>query len=85
MGPPKWPQTIYFKRFGTFAHVLMFLGNGGTAGRRPAARTYGRTFGRTYVETGARAQTTPATHAGKKYDVRRPPPHSDQIIDSELL
>ena len=42
---------------------------------RPAARTDGRTC----VETAAGAQTAPATHPGKKYDVRRPPPHSDKI------
>ena len=42
-------------------------------GRRGAARTYVRTDG----ETGAGAQAAPATHPGKKYDVRRPPPHSD--------
>ena len=38
-------------------------------GRRGAARMYGRTYG----EKGAGAQTAPAMHPGKKYDVRRPP------------
>ena len=35
---------------------------------------------RTYGETGAGAQTPPATHPGKKYDVRRPTPHSDFVF-----
>ena len=66
------PQTVYFKRFGTFDNV--FGVEGGAADRpRPARGTDVRTYG----ETGAGAQTTPATHPGKKYDVRRPPPHSN--------
>ena len=40
----------------------------------PARGTDGRA---PYVEAGAGAQTAPATHPGNKYDVRRPPPHSD--------
>ena len=50
----------------------------GHAGRGAEAR-HGRTYGRTDVETGAGAQAAPATHPGKKYDVRRPSPHSDII------
>ena len=33
-------------------------------------------------ETGAGAQTPPATHPGKKYDVRRPTPHSDNAVEA---
>ena len=48
-----------------------------TPGGAPRRGTDGRTDVRTYGETGAGAQTPPATHPGKKYDVRRPTPHSD--------
>ena len=53
MGPPKVPQTVYFKRFGTFERVLGVEGGGG----RPAGwrgrlagwrgHTHARTHGRT--------------------------------------
>ena len=45
MGPPKVPQTVYFKRFGTFERVFGVDGGGRPAGRR--GRTDGRTHGRT--------------------------------------
>ena len=41
MGPPKWPQTVYFERFGTLEHVLKFRRGGADA------RTDGRTHART--------------------------------------
>ena len=63
-------ERFFFKKTSATLHGSAWLG----VPARPAARTYAV---RTYVETGAGAQTTPATHPGKKYDVRRPPPHSD--------
>ena len=42
MGPPKVPQTVYFKLFGTFERVFYVAGEGGRLGRTHV-RTHGRT------------------------------------------
>ena len=80
--PPRAPQAIAPNiHFQTF--FCIFCSSGSTWwplrawSRREGRRGAARTDGRTDVETGAGAQTAPATHPGKKYDVRRPPPHSD--------
>ena len=73
-----------------FLQNLVLVGTplGGSSRRdlagRGAEAWHGRTDVRTDVETGAGAQTPPATHPGKKYDVRRPAPHSDIRIITML-
>ena len=71
MGPPKVPQTVYFKRFGTFERVLGV--EGGAAGRPAGAAgwpagadtpMHGRTDGR---RLGARPSSTTITFSRETF------------------
>ena len=61
MDPPKWPQTVYFKRFGTFDVFLVYKREGDEGGAD--ARTHARTDARTDAGSSRSAPEPPPQRA----------------------